>query len=339
MPGADMLAALKMKSTPGPAESTLVSEADRIAQSVREERKKEQRETCQSWDWAAKYKQFDDWAEEEAYQEKVRQEKQKQEVEKQRQQIGGCSHDHSAERKLMDTSTEEKIKQCEGFRTHGNAWFEEGQFFRASEQYQKVTIWLDYTFPETEELQKAADAVHLPALLNLTICRLKMADYRGVLESSRHALELDSKNIKALYAKAKAERCTTDFDAAGATLQLALELAPDQPDIRKEYALLQNSLKAYQLDSKMQAKAMFGQPPKPSTTEKGEELFIQKRSEELESQTKPWQVPTLLEIHTGGTEALIETYMQDTDVDLLADEEDEDKDLRIDRKEGVCVDL
>lgn len=47
-------------------------------------------------------------------------------------------NDGPQERKVFEMSLDDKMKACEAFRTHGNAFFKEGMYSRACGLYEKV---------------------------------------------------------------------------------------------------------------------------------------------------------------------------------------------------------
>mmetsp|Transcript_8890 Transcript_8890/g.14447 ORF Transcript_8890/g.14447 Transcript_8890/m.14447 type:complete len:322 (+) Transcript_8890:570-1535(+) len=247
------------KNQPSPEEVAL-ARLEEDAHAIRKRRLEENavNDGEKRWDWAKSYETWDDWIEEEVYQEKQLLKKEKEARMIDQRPVGGCSHDHSAEREIMEKSTKQKIQECNEFRQQGNAWFLEGQYFRASERYRKVQIWLDYTFAGDEEEEKEIREVHLPALVNMTICCLKLKDYPGTLENARQALDLDPENVKALYCRARASRMLDDLDSAAKYLKQALELDPDNFELKKEAAFLRNYNIRYKDDTIKRAKAMFG---------------------------------------------------------------------------------
>ena len=137
-----------------------------------------------------------------------------------------------------------------------------GQYFRASEYYRKVIIWLDYAFPETDEERAEMVAIQLPALLNLTICLLKMKKYSEVLVQCYQVLQLDENNTKALYCQAKAHRFLDNFDKATESILRARAIDPGNVDLRCEQALLENKKRRYREETKRRAQAMFGEAPR-----------------------------------------------------------------------------
>ena len=78
-------------------------------------------------DWTQSYKTWREWAEIEELKAKAEETKSRAQAVKKRQQaLGGCDHDHSAERKVFEMPFEQKIKESYEFRECGNAWFLEG---------------------------------------------------------------------------------------------------------------------------------------------------------------------------------------------------------------------
>jgi DNA phosphorothioation-dependent restriction protein DptG len=94
-----------------------------------------------AWDWTRTYSSWEQFEDPEEV--AVEQKKHQKRVENQQKKGHmGCDHDHSAERELMDKSVRTKLDECHGFRAEGNAWFQEGQHFRAGERFRKVSTRL-----------------------------------------------------------------------------------------------------------------------------------------------------------------------------------------------------
>jgi tetratricopeptide (TPR) repeat protein len=224
--------------------------------------------------WAHKYQALADVAAEEEYAERARAASERRVAEEARRVVGGCNHDHRAERELFELSTEDKLAGCARFREEGAAWFDEGQFARAAERFRKVVVWLDYTFAEGAEQQRRCDDHALAAHVAMAVCALRLRDHRAALECARLALRLEPDNVKALYVLAKSLRLTAELEQAADTLGRALRLEPANVELRHELAYLRHSVIAYRRDAQAQARAMFAQhargleqePEAPRTT-------------------------------------------------------------------------
>lgn len=63
--------------------------------------------------------------------------------------------------------------------------------------------------------------------LNNAACKLKLKDYKEAVNLCTTVLELDSRNIKALYRRAQGYIQLVELDLAEMDIQKALEIDPD----------------------------------------------------------------------------------------------------------------
>ena len=212
-------------------------------------------------DWTDTYRKWDGYVDEDELRTAKEKQAEMATAASRRSQMGGCSHDHSAERRLMDMSTDEKLEGCERFRAEGAEWFAEGQYLRAGEKFHRALVWLEYTFASDDDdgdEQARVDEARLSALVNFAVCKLKVGDIDEVISNAYQALKLDPENVKALYCRAKAYRMKDDFEKAGEDVSAALRLDPFNAALRKEAAILKNKIRAYRIRTKQVSKAMFG---------------------------------------------------------------------------------
>ncbi|TXG60968.1 hypothetical protein EZV62_012331 [Acer yangbiense] len=114
----------------------------------------------------------------------------------------------SEEKESWDMSTPEKMEAAGKKKEDGNALFKAGKYARAAKRYEKY-IEYDSSFGEEEKKQAKA---------------LKV-------------LELESRNVKALYRRAQAYIQLADLDLAEFDIKKALEIDPDN---RKQWLRRQN---------------------------------------------------------------------------------------------------
>jgi FK506-binding protein 4/5 len=107
--------------------------------------------------------------------------------------------------------------------------------------------------------------------LNNAACNLKLKDYNqaeklctkvasiprmtNMISSVQHAynkgcffcqvLELDSRNVKALYRRVQAYIQLADLELAEADIKKALEIEPDNRDVKLEYKTLKEKIKEF----------------------------------------------------------------------------------------------
>ncbi|KAF4040290.1 hypothetical protein GN244_ATG07483 [Phytophthora infestans] len=215
------------------------------------------------YDWTRTYEKWDAWEDPEdlARQEQEARERSERAAKAQM----GCNHDHSAEQKLMDMTTQEKVTACDELRVLGNLFFKHGQFQRAAFHYHKALVYFEYVFPDTDEEEAQADALKLKLLLNFAACRLKTLHLDDAVHHANQALEIDTNNVKALYRRAQANRLKDEFHLAQKDIERAIKLSnatEDTPSIDslllQEKKLLQAKMLAYKLRTKQVSAAMFG---------------------------------------------------------------------------------
>ncbi|KAF1318795.1 hypothetical protein FI667_g13598, partial [Globisporangium splendens] len=242
------------------AEQQLSATAERVARTKQRLADLEQTHAKQEhYDWTKTYEKWDAWEDPE---ELARQEQEARERSERaaREQLG-CNHDHSAEQKLMDMTTQEKLDACDEFRQLGNLFFQHGQYQRAAYHYHKALVHFEYIFPDTDAETERHDALKLKVLLNFAACRLKTGHLEDVVQHADQALALDAANVKALYRRAQAHRLRDNFDRAMQDINKAIEIAQAEdasdPLLVQEKALLQAKMLAYKLKSKQVSSAMF----------------------------------------------------------------------------------
>ncbi|KAK1943122.1 Peptidyl-prolyl cis-trans isomerase FKBP65 [Phytophthora citrophthora] len=236
--------------------------AARVKLKVEKVADKQQQEN--GYDWTRTYEKWEAWEDPE---ELARQEQEARErSERATKAQMGCNHDHSAEQKLMDMTTKEKLTACDEFRVLGNLFFRHGQYQRAAFHYHKALVYFEYVFTDTDEEEAEADALKLKLLLNFAACRLKTLHLDDAVHHVNQALEIDPENVKALYRRAQAYRLKDEFDLAQKDISQAIEHSKagektQSADslLMQEKKLLQTKMLAYKLRSKQVSAAMFGQ--------------------------------------------------------------------------------
>uniref|UniRef100_A0A2N9GRS1 peptidylprolyl isomerase n=1 Tax=Fagus sylvatica TaxID=28930 RepID=A0A2N9GRS1_FAGSY len=120
------------------------------------------------------------------------------------------------EKESWDMNTQEKIEAAGKKKEEGNALFKAGKYERASKRYEKAVRFIEYdsSFSDEEKQQTKV-------------------------------LELDSMNVKALYRRAQAYIQLVDLDLAERDIKKALEIDPDNRNVKLEYKILKEKLREY----------------------------------------------------------------------------------------------
>ncbi|XP_028846528.1 protein TANC1 isoform X2 [Denticeps clupeoides] len=126
----------------------------------------------------------------------------------------------------------------------GNLLYKKGKMKEAAQRYQYALR----KFPREgygEEL-KAFKELRVSLYLNLSRCRRKTNDFGMAEEFATKALELKPKSYEAYYARARAKRSSRQFTAALADLHEASKLCPNNREIRRLLARVEEECKQMQ---------------------------------------------------------------------------------------------
>ncbi|XP_033843461.1 protein TANC1 isoform X1 [Periophthalmus magnuspinnatus] len=137
----------------------------------------------------------------------------------------------------------------------GNMLYKKGKMKEAAQRYQYALR----KFPREgygDEL-KAFKDLRVSLYLNLSRCRRKTNDFGMAEEFATKALELKPKSYEAYYARARAKRSSRQFSAALADLHEAAKLCPNNREIRRLLARVEEECKQMQ---RTQAKGATAAP-------------------------------------------------------------------------------
>ncbi|MBA0858388.1 hypothetical protein Goshw_025510 [Gossypium schwendimanii] len=149
------------------------------------------------------------------------------------------------EKESWEMDTPQKIEAAGKKKGGGNALFKAGKFERASKRYEKAVSFIEYDSSFNDEEKKQAKLLKVNCNLNNAASKLKLKDYKQAAKLCTKVLELDSGNVKALYRRAQAYIQLVDLDLAEADIKKALEIDPDNRDVKLEYRVLKEKIKEY----------------------------------------------------------------------------------------------
>ncbi|KAL8500968.1 hypothetical protein ACS0TY_020524 [Phlomoides rotata] len=149
------------------------------------------------------------------------------------------------EKESWDMNTTEKIEAAGKKKEEGNALFKAGKYVRASKRYEKAAKYIEYDTSFSEEEKKQSKALKVTCKLNNAACKLKLKDYKEAEKLCTKVLELESTNVKALYRRAQAYMNLADLDLAELDIKKALEIDPDNRDVKLEYKVLKEKMKEF----------------------------------------------------------------------------------------------
>lgn len=149
------------------------------------------------------------------------------------------------QKESWDMNTPEKIEAAGRKKEEGNALFKAGKYTRASKRYEKAVKYIEYDSSFSEEEKKQAKALKVACNLNDAACKLKLKEYKQAEKLCTKVLDLESRNVKALYRRSQAYIQMADLDLAEFDIKKALEIDPDNRDVKLEYRTLKEKMKEF----------------------------------------------------------------------------------------------
>jgi len=149
------------------------------------------------------------------------------------------------DKESWDLNNEEKIEAAGKKKEEGNALFKLGKYARASKRYEKAAKYIEYDSSFSEDEKKQSKQLKISCNLNNAACKLKLKDYKQAEKLCTKVLELDCQNVKALYRRVQAYIQLADLELAEADIKKALEIDPDNRDVKLEYRTLKEKIKEY----------------------------------------------------------------------------------------------
>ncbi|KAK3265879.1 hypothetical protein CYMTET_25467 [Cymbomonas tetramitiformis] len=147
-------------------------------------------------------------------------------------------------------SQELALDQAQERKVQGNVRFRAGEYVAASEAYVeclRCLTGLPMRGPGSADLDSSKKQVALAAHLNLAVCYLRLSKFPEVILECTRALEIDPANVKAHFRRGRAQHQRGETRLAKADLQAALQLAPNNAEIRREL-LEASASKAFKFD-------------------------------------------------------------------------------------------
>uniref|UniRef100_A0A6Q2Z4D3 Tetratricopeptide repeat, ankyrin repeat and coiled-coil containing 1b n=1 Tax=Esox lucius TaxID=8010 RepID=A0A6Q2Z4D3_ESOLU len=161
----------------------------------------------------------------------------------------------------------------------GNLLYKKGKMKEAAQRYQYALR----KFPRDgfgDDL-KAFKELRVSLYLNLSRCRRKTNDFGMAEEFATKALELKPKSYEAYYARARAKRSSRQFTAAMADLYEAAKLCPNNREIRRLLARVEEECKQMQRAAQPKPQGAVGLPSQPPNNHHSDHEHQEEEEEEV----------------------------------------------------------
>lgn len=147
----------------------------------------------------------------------------------------------------------EKLEQAILLKEQGNKYLKESKLLLALKKYNRAKGFLTGFVKETDESKQLQIAVHS----NLSLLYQKQNNNDEVLANCNKVLELDPKNIKALYRRGQVRLTTQDFDSAIDDFNHVLEIEPTNKAAQNQIIIAKHQIAQYQKKEKQLYSNMF----------------------------------------------------------------------------------
>ncbi|XP_064612073.1 inactive peptidyl-prolyl cis-trans isomerase FKBP6-like [Liolophura sinensis] len=146
----------------------------------------------------------------------------------------------------------EKIKSaCDAAKKEARILFEDEGYYKAQLKYRKAICVLEDYHMRDEEQEKQQQKMLLKLYLNISVCYLKQCKSRQTLIYANKALEIDERNVKALYNKGKALLRMGEFGQSRKSLVAAHNLNRKNEEIKAALKELECKAKEFkEIESK-----------------------------------------------------------------------------------------
>ncbi|CAI5970861.1 unnamed protein product [Closterium sp. NIES-64] len=146
------------------------------------------------------------------------------------------------DKESWELGDEEKVAHAAKKKEEGNVLFKSGKYVRAAKKYSKAMKLIEYDTQFKDEEKKACKVLKVSCGLNEAACQLKLKDFPAAVKLTSKVLELEGSNVKALYRRAQAYMGTEDYDLAEWDVKKALDLDPENRDLKLEYRQLKRKI-------------------------------------------------------------------------------------------------
>ncbi|XP_062553119.1 FK506-binding protein 59 isoform X2 [Armigeres subalbatus] len=145
----------------------------------------------------------------------------------------------------------ERMEQAKLFKEKGTNYFKDSKFKLALKMYEKSLGFL--TSSDTEDSKQ----FKLTVYLNKALCHQKLSDQDEAKDACNKALEIDHKNVKALYRRGQSRLSLGDFENALTDFNAVREIEPENKAALNQITICKQKIKDYNEQQKKVFANMF----------------------------------------------------------------------------------
>lgn len=203
----------------------------------------------------------------------------------------------------------EKLEFAAKAKEMGTKYFKKGDYEKALKKYNLISEYLsvdddspDLGDSDDEQQEKEAEektiddkeikgkceALLIAAYSNQALCHIKLSNGRQALQACDKVLELDGKNVKALFRKGQAAELNQDFEDAITYYKALLEVDAANTLASRQITICKNKVKSFKekqkkMYSNLFSRTNFKEPEPTKDSNKTKPDFSDSESEECEN--------------------------------------------------------
>ena len=172
----------------------------------------------------------------------------------------------------MNQASFENIHEvAQSFRETGNDLFRQNEFYSAIKKYEKGIQLLETCRVQNVVEEKKMNNALLLLYMNASLCALKLGQGARAKRYGRKALDIDPKNIKAVFRIAQGFKKEGDFAKAREWYLRAQRQEPNNADIKVALQKLEQDVQRWKLSEKQMCRRMFPVAAKENIAPESEE--------------------------------------------------------------------
>lgn len=183
---------------------------------------------------------------------------------------------------LKDATFEERYAWVEKHKDEGNTFYSEGKYGQALDKYLHALYGINFKDQTIEMEQKVNFGLKVPLLNNMSVCLLKVNEYKKVVAMTDQVLFIDPNNKKALFRRTQALLELGNVSDAKDNLEKLRPLLTDKEDNKKYADLIALYQKKHNQEKDFAQKAFQGNktgqaesaPPPPSEVDQDEVEYL-----------------------------------------------------------------
>lgn len=144
-----------------------------------------------------------------------------------------------------EMDSKELIAEAEKKKESGNRYFRDKNYEQAAKLYKRALKLLE-SWEHSDEDEPACKALLVALGNNVANVQLKLQQYKEARQSSLEVLQLDPKNVKAMYRIGQIALEQSEFDEATEFLRIALKVDPKNSNARSLLASVKRKRKDFE---------------------------------------------------------------------------------------------